>query len=83
MLVDGGPDPPGPWGKGEGPPGPGVDEFDGAGDPGKGTEGGPDAAGPVKLFGGIVNWEGLEELALGPEPDVVCIGLGVGLLLSK
>lgn len=52
MLV-GGP-PPGAPGKGEGPPGPGVEALEGAGEPGKGTEGGPEVGGPEKLLGGVL-----------------------------
>lgn len=67
MLV-GGP-PPGAPGKGDGPPGPGVEALDGAGEPGKGTEGGPEVGGPEKLLGGVLKGWG------PPGPG----GKGVGL----
>lgn len=41
-------------GKGEGPPGPGVEAFEGAGEPEKGTDGGPVVGGPEKLLGGVL-----------------------------
>lgn len=81
LLVGGGP-PAGPWGKGDGPPGPGVDALDGAGDPGNGTEGGPEVDGPVKLFGGILKGCELED-PLEPEnggfEDMCPCGPGEGL----
>lgn len=70
LLVGGGPVP-GPCGNGEGPPGPGVDALEGAGDPGNGTDGGPEVCGPVKLFGGMLKGCVPVEPPLAPEKDGV------------
>ena len=45
-----------------------VEALEGAGDPGKGTEGGPEVDGPVKLLGGML--KGCEpEDPLDPEKE--------------
>lgn len=81
MLV-GGP-PPGACGKGDGPPGPGVEAFEGAGDPGNGPDVGPDVGGPEKLLGGVVNKCWGPEGPTGKDglDDDACVGPGECLLL--
>lgn len=64
---------PGFCGKGEGPPGPGVDALEGAGDTGKEAVGGPaEAGGPEKVLGGVVKVEGPQ----GPEGRLKDPGCG-------